>query len=55
MRLSIARKLLLGYLTMVLLIFATSGFGIYSLEKLNSNNNEILRTDIPLIETAGVP
>ncbi len=53
MKLSIARKLLLGYLTMVLLIIATSAFGIYSLEKLKSNNNEILRTDIPLIETAG--
>jgi GGDEF domain-containing protein len=52
LRLNIAKKMLLGYLTLVALIFVISAFAISSLEKLNNINEVIVRTDVPLIETA---
>lgn len=52
LRLNIDKKMLLGYLTLVALIFVISAFAISSLEKLNNINEVIVRTDVPLIETA---
>jgi GGDEF domain-containing protein len=52
LRLNIAKKMLLGYLTLVALIFVISVFAVSSLERLNRINEAIVRTDVPLIETA---
>lgn len=52
LRLNIAKKMLLGYLTLVALIFVISVFAISSLERLNNINDSIVKTDVPLTETA---
>jgi CHASE3 domain sensor protein len=52
LRLNIAKKMLLGYLTLVALIFVISVFTISSLERLNRINETIVNTDVPLTETA---
>jgi GGDEF domain-containing protein len=51
LRLNIAKKMLLGYLTLVGLIFIISVFTVSSLERLNKINETIVRTDVPLTET----
>jgi len=44
LRLNIAKKMLLGYLTLAVLIFVISGFAISSLERLNTINEVIVGT-----------
>ena len=51
-RLNIARKMLLGYLAIVALMFLIAAFAISSLQRLNSLNRIIVETDVPLVETA---
>lgn len=50
LRLTIARKMLFGYLTLVVLIFLISAFAVSTLERLNTLNRAIINTDLPLIE-----
>lgn len=50
LRLTIARKMLLGYLTLVVLIFLISAFAISTLERLNALNRAVINIDLPLIE-----
>ncbi len=50
LRLTIAKKMLLGYLPLAILIILISGFALSSLERLNKMNNSIVKTDVPLIE-----
>ncbi len=52
LRLTIAKKMLLGYLTLVALFFLISIFSISSLERLNTINKVIISIDVPLVETA---
>ena len=49
-RLSIAGKLLLGYLSLASLIVLISLFTLSTLEKLNSINKSIIKNDLPLME-----
>jgi diguanylate cyclase (GGDEF)-like protein len=51
MHLSIARKILLGYLSLAILIVVISVYAISSLERLNEITQGILRGDVVLIET----
>jgi len=43
--------MLLGYLTIVVLMFLIAAFAISSLGRLNSLNRTIVETDVPLVET----
>ncbi len=52
LRLTIARKMLLGYLMLVALIFLISLFSLSSLQRLNVANRGIVMTDVPIIETS---
>ncbi len=52
LRLTIARKMLLGYLMLVGLIFLISLFSLSSLQRLNAANRGIVMTDVPIIETS---
>lgn len=49
-RLSIAGKLLLGYLSLASLLILISLFTLSTLEKLNTINKSIIKTDLPLME-----
>ncbi len=51
-RLSIAHKLLLGFLSISALLWIIAGFALTSLNKLNVLSRSILQTDIPVIEAA---
>jgi len=51
-RLNIAKKLLLGYLPLPILIIVISVFALTSLNRINKINNSILKTDVPLIDIA---
>lgn len=51
-RLDIARKMLLGYLPLAVLITATGVFALESLERLRRANSGIVETDVPLIEAS---
>lgn len=51
LRLRISRKMLLGYFTLIMLIFLISGYALSSLMRLNDINRAIVNTDVPLIET----
>lgn len=51
-RLTIARKLLLGYLSLAALIVIISIYTLSSLERLNKINSSIIKTDLPLVEAA---
>jgi diguanylate cyclase (GGDEF)-like protein len=51
MRLSIARKILLGYLSLAVLIVVISVYAISNLERLNEITQGILKRDVVLIET----
>ncbi len=52
LRLTIARKMLLGYLMLVALIFLISLFSLSSLQRLNAANRGIVMTDVPIVETS---
>jgi diguanylate cyclase (GGDEF)-like protein len=50
LRMNIAKKLLLGYMSLALLIITISVFSLYNLERLNKINTSILNVDVPIIE-----
>ena len=52
LRLSIAKKMLLGYLPLAVLIILISIFALSNLNRINKINNTILKRDAPLIEAA---
>lgn len=52
LRLSIAKKMLLGYLPLAALIILISVFALSNLNRLNNINNSIINRDAPLIESA---
>ncbi len=51
-RLSIAHKLLFGFLSISAMLWLIAGFTLMSLNKLNVLNRSILQTDIPVVEAA---
>ena len=51
LRISIAKKLLFGYLSLALLIIIISIFSLYNLERLNTINTSILQIDVPIVES----
>lgn len=51
-RLSISGKVLLGYVTLVAIIFLISAYTLSSLERLNSVSGSIMDSDMPFIETS---
>jgi CHASE3 domain sensor protein len=48
-RLNIARKLMLGYSMLLLLLVGISIFALFYLNQLNKINSSILKTDLPII------
>ena len=52
-RLNIARKLMLGYSVLLLLLVGISIFALFNLNQLNKINNSILETDLPIINISG--
>jgi GGDEF domain-containing protein/CHASE3 domain sensor protein len=48
-RLNIARKLLLGYFMLLLLLVGISAFALFYLSHLNKINSSLLETDLPII------
>ncbi len=50
--LTIARKLLLGFLSCGILTLLIAFIALYSLQRLNEINNRIIKRDVPLIENA---
>ncbi len=52
LRLSIAKKLLLGYLPLTLLALLVASFTLVSLTRLNRITDRIVRVDVPLVEAA---
>jgi GGDEF domain-containing protein/CHASE3 domain sensor protein len=48
-RLNIAKKLLLGYLMLLLLLVGISAFALFYLNHLNKINSSLLETDLPII------
>lgn len=52
LRLSIAKKMLLGYLPLAVLIILISIFALSNLNRLNRINNTIVERDAPLIEAS---
>ncbi|MCE5195463.1 MAG: diguanylate cyclase [Nitrospiraceae bacterium] len=46
----IGKKLLLGYLMLIILILIISVYTLSNLERLNSINNEVVKVDVPLVE-----
>ena len=51
-RLKIARKLMLGYSVLLLLLVGISVYALMNLNRLNEINNSILDTDLPVISTS---
>jgi GGDEF domain-containing protein len=51
-RLTIARKLLLGFLSCGILTILIALIALFNLQRLNEINNRIIKRDIPLAETA---
>ena len=51
--LKIARKLMLGYSVLLVLLVGISIFALANLDRLNEINNSILNTDLPVINTSG--
>ncbi|MDP3112825.1 MAG: hypothetical protein Q8M71_12050, partial [Thermodesulfovibrionales bacterium] len=47
LRLNIAKKMLLGYLSLSILTVLISVFALSSLERINSINNSVIKTDVP--------
>src|SRR5512139_1199124 len=52
-RLNIASKMLLGYMTLVLLTVIVVFYALVSLQRINNLNKSIVKTDIPAQEAAG--
>ncbi len=52
LRLTIARKLLLGFLSCAILTILIAFIALSNLQRLNEINNRIIKRDIPLAETA---
>ena len=52
LHLSISRKLMLGFLSLLVLLFAVSIFAIACLNRLNLINANILSQDVPVINAA---
>lgn len=52
LRLTIAKKLLLGYLPLTLLAVLVASFTLVSLTRLNRITDRIVRVDVPLVEAA---
>ena len=52
LRLTIARKMLLGYVALLVLLVFISVFALVNLNRLNNINRSILQTDIPVIAAA---
>ena len=48
-RLGIARKLMLGYSMLLLLLVGISAFALFYLNHLNKINNSLLETDLPIV------
>ena len=51
-RLNIASKMLLGYMTLVLLTVIVVVYALVSLQRINNLNKSIVKTDIPTQEAA---
>jgi len=51
-RLKIARKLMLGYSVLLILLVGISVYALVNLNRLNEINNSILNTDLPVINTS---
>ena len=51
-RLKIARKLMLGYSVLLVLLIAISVYALVNLNRLNEINSSILSTDLPVINTS---
>src|SRR4030067_16794 len=49
-RLNIAKKLMIGYLSLAVLIILISIFALSNLRRLNNINESILKTDVPVID-----
>lgn len=52
-RLTIARKILLGYMTLGLLTVVVIAYALFGIQRLNAINQQIVTNDIPVQETAG--
>ncbi len=52
LRLTIARKMLLGYCSLWILLVFISFFALVNLKKLNSINNSILETNVPVLDAS---
>jgi GGDEF domain-containing protein len=52
-RLNIARKLMLGYSVLLLLLVGISIFALFNLNQLNKINSSILQTDLPITNISG--
>ena len=51
-RLKIARKLMLGYSVLLILLIGISVYALFNLNRLNEINNSILVSDLPVINTS---
>jgi len=51
-RLRIARKLMLGYSVLLVLLIGISVYALFNLNRLNKINSSILNTDLPVINTS---
>lgn len=51
LRLNIAKKMIIGYLPLAILIIFIAVFALSNLNKLNKINSSIISTDVPLIDT----
>jgi len=51
-RLRIARKLMLGYSVLLVLLIGISVYALFNLNRLNEINSSILNTDLPVINTS---
>jgi HAMP domain-containing protein len=49
-RMTIAKKLLLGFLSIGILTILIALFALFNLQRLNEINNRIIRRDVPLVE-----
>jgi CHASE3 domain sensor protein len=52
-RLNIARKLMLGYCVLLLLLVGISIFALFNLNRINEINSSMLDTDLPIINISG--
>ena len=51
-RLKIAKKLMLGYSVLLILLVGISAYALFNLNQLNELNNSILNSDLPVIDTS---